>query len=80
MNANELKKVIDTAAAGREEGYRKLFSEFGGIVFSLISRMVGDTADAEMGRVRTGHCGQGRGLCQAHQAGSGLGAGLENPG
>lgn len=47
MNANELKKVIDTAAAGREEGYRKLFSEFGGIVFSLISRMVGDTADAE---------------------------------
>ncbi|MBR1593333.1 MAG: sigma-70 family RNA polymerase sigma factor [Alloprevotella sp.] len=47
MTANELDTAIAAAQAGREEGYRKLFSEFSGVVFRLVSRMVADVSEAE---------------------------------
>ncbi len=47
MTANELETAIAAAQAGREEGFRKLFSEFSGVVFRLVSRMLSDTSEAE---------------------------------
>lgn len=47
MNASELEKAIAAAQAGQEEGYRRLFSEFSGMAYAVVSRMVGDAGEAE---------------------------------
>lgn len=47
MTTQELDKAIADARQGREEGYRRLFAEYGGDVFRLVSRMVADAGEAE---------------------------------
>lgn len=47
MNASELETAIAAAQAGKEEGYRRLFSEFSGMVYAVVSRMVDDVGEAE---------------------------------
>lgn len=47
MNTSELEIAIVAAQEGREEGYRQLFSEYSGMVFALVNRMVPDVGEAE---------------------------------
>lgn len=47
MTPQELETAIAAAQAGREEGYRQLFSGFSQVVFRLVSRMIPDTGEAE---------------------------------
>ena len=47
MTAYELETAIAAAKAGNEEGYRQLFAEFSGMIYSLVSRILPDEADAE---------------------------------
>lgn len=47
MNQHELDTTIASAQAGKEESYRRLFSEYSQTVFRLVSRFIANTEEAE---------------------------------